>query len=57
MTEKLIGMTEPGVPPPPFGPESVIDPHAPPNEETEASSPAEPETPKEYASIGRAPYG
>ncbi len=33
MTEKLIGMTEPGVPPPPFGPESVIDPHAPSNEE------------------------
>ncbi len=47
MTEKLIGMTEPGQPPPPFGPESVIDPHAPPKEETEASSPAEPETPKE----------
>ncbi len=38
MTEKLIGMTEPGQPPPPFGPESVIDPHAPPKEETETPS-------------------
>lgn len=48
MTEKLIGMTEPGVPPPPFGPESVIDPHAPAKEEEEEATPsAEQETPEE----------
>jgi quercetin dioxygenase-like cupin family protein len=46
MTEKLIGMTEPGVPPPPFGPESVIDPQASPKEETETPSTEEPETPE-----------
>ncbi|HEX4521323.1 MAG TPA: cupin domain-containing protein [Gaiellaceae bacterium] len=42
MTEKLIGMTEPGVPPPPFGPESVIDPHAPPKEPGEEPAAEEP---------------
>jgi quercetin dioxygenase-like cupin family protein len=47
MTEKLIGMTEPGVPPPPFGPESVIDPHAPPKDEnSEATSTTESEQPE-----------